>query len=212
MELQVYNIAGKALKKIQVPDEIYNVEMNGAVLHSVVKAYLANKRQGTHATKTKAMVSGGGKKPFKQKGTGGARQGSMRNPHMPGGGEAHGPQPRDYRQHTTKRVRQLALKIALSDKARNGRLFVVDDFAIGKYSTKHVLSVLGSLKIAKALLADERKDDVLYKSTRNIHGAAAVLPTELNAENVLRYENLIISETALTTLQQRFEEKKRESL
>ncbi|MEN9835871.1 MAG: ribosomal protein [Pseudomonadota bacterium] len=212
MELQVYNIAGKALKKIQVPDEIYNVEMNGAVLHSVVKAYLANKRQGTHATKTKAMVSGGGKKPFKQKGTGGARQGSMRNPHMPGGGEAHGPQPRDYRQHTTKRVRQLALKIALSDKARNGRLFVVDDFAIGKYSTKHVLSVLGSLKTAKALLADERKDDVLYKSTRNIHGAAAVLPTELNAENVLRYENLIISETALTTLQQRFEEKKRESL
>ena len=212
MELQVYNIAGKALKKIQVPDEIYNVEMNGAVLHSVVKAYQANKRQGTHATKTKAMVSGGGKKPFKQKGTGGARQGSMRNPHMPGGGEAHGPQPRDYRQYTTKRVRQLALKIALSDKARNGRIFVVDDFAIAKYSTKHVLGVLGSLKTAKALLADERKDDVLYKSTRNIHGATAVLPTELNAENVLRYENLIISETALTTLQQRFEEKKRESL
>ena len=212
MELQVYNIAGKALKKIQVPDEIYNVEMNGAVLHSVVKAYQANKRQGTHATKTKAMVSGGGKKPFKQKGTGGARQGSMRNPHMPGGGEAHGPQPRDYRQYTSKRVKQLALKIALSDKARNGKLLVVDDFAIAKYSTKHVLSVLGSLKTAKALLSDERKDDVLYKSTRNIHGAAAVLPQELNAANVLRYENLIISETALTALQQRFEEKKRESL
>ncbi|MBM4251178.1 MAG: 50S ribosomal protein L4 [Deltaproteobacteria bacterium] len=212
MEIQVYNIAGKALKKIQLPDEIYNVEMNGAVLHSVVKAYQANKRQGTHATKTKAMVSGGGKKPFKQKGTGGARQGSMRNPHMPGGGEAHGPQPRDYRQYTSKRVRQLALKIALSDKARNGKLFVVDDFSIGKYSTKHVLGVLSNLKTAKALLADERKDDVLYKSTRNIHGAAALLPTELNAANVLRYENLIISETALTTLQQRFEEKKRESV
>jgi large subunit ribosomal protein L4 len=204
MELQVYNIEGKALRKIQVPDEIYGVEMNGAVLHQVVKAYQANRRQGTHATKTKAMVSGGGKKPFKQKGTGGARQGSDRNPHYPGGGEAHGPQPRKYRQFTTKKARHLALKVALSDKARHGKLFVVDDFAIAKYSTKHVQKVLAGFKAGKALLSDERKDDVLYKSTRNIHGAAAVLPAELNAENVLRYENLIISETALTTLQQRF--------
>ena len=204
MELQVYNIDGKAVRKIQVPDDIYGVEMNGAILHSVVKAYQANRRQGTHATKTKAMVSGGGKKPFKQKGTGGARQGSDRNPHYPGGGEAHGPQPRKYRQFTTKKARQLALKVALSDKARHGKLFVVDDFAIAKYSTKHVQKVLAGFKASKALLSDERKDDVLHKSTRNIHGAAAVLPAELNAENVLRYENLIISETALTTLQQRF--------
>lgn len=208
MELQVFSIDGKAVKKIQVPDEIYNVEMNTAVLHSVVKAYRANRRQGTHATKTKAFVSGGGKKLFKQKGTGGARQGGSRNPHMPGGGEAHGPQPRDYRQYTPKKSRQLALKIALSDKARHGKLVVVSDFSIGKYSTKHVLKVMGAFKATKALLADERKDDVLYKSTRNIHGAAAMLPSELNAENILRYDSLIISETALTTLAQRFEEKK----
>lgn len=212
MELQVYNIAGKALRKIQVPDEIYHVEMNEPVLHSVIKAYQANRRQGTHATKTKAMVSGGGKKPFKQKGTGGARQGSTRNPHYPGGGEAHGPQPRKYRQALSKKSRALALRVALSDKARHGKLFIVDDFAIAKYSTKHVNKVLAAFKAKKALLADERKDDVLYKSTRNIYGAAAVLPTELNAENVLRYENLIISETALNTLQQRFEEKTRESV
>ncbi len=207
MELQVYGIDGKATKKINVPDEIYNVEMNTAVLHSVVKAYQANRRQGTHATKTKAMVSGGGKKPFKQKGTGGARQGSTRNPHMPGGGEAHGPQPRKYRQFVTKSARQLALKVALSDRARHGKIFVVDDFKIGKYSTKHVEGLLGAFKAGKALLSDERKDDILYKSTRNIHGAQAVLPTELNAENVLRYENLIISVNALTSLAQRFEEK-----
>ncbi len=207
MELQVYGIDGKATKKINVPDEIYNVEMNMAVLHSVVKAYQANRRQGTHATKTKAMVSGGGKKPFKQKGTGGARQGSTRNPHMPGGGEAHGPQPRKYRQFVTKSARQLALKVALSDRARHGKIFVVDDFKIGKYSTKHVEGLLGAFKAGKALLSDERKDDILYKSTRNIHGAQAVLPTELNAENVLRYENLIISVNALTSLAQRFEEK-----
>ena len=212
MEVQVYSIDGKSLRKITLPDEIYNVEMNGPVLHAVVKAYRANRRQGTHATKTKAMVSGGGKKPFKQKGTGGARQGSMRNPHYPGGGEAHGPQPRKYREFPSKKSRQLALKIALSDKARHGKLFIVDDFKIAKYSTKHVTGVLKSLKTAKALLADERKDDILYKSARNVHGAMAMQPAELNAENVLRYENLIISETALTTLKQRFEEKKRESV
>lgn len=207
MELQVYSIDGKATKKISVPDEIYNVEMNTAILHSVVKAYQANRRQGTHATKTKAMVSGGGKKPFKQKGTGGARQGSTRNPHYPGGGEAHGPQPRKYRQFVTKSARQLALKVALSDRARHGKIFVVDDFKIGKYSTKHIEGVLGAFKAGKALLADERKDDILFKSTRNIHGAEALPPTEINAENVLRYENLIISVNALTSLAQRFEEK-----
>jgi large subunit ribosomal protein L4 len=207
MELQVYGIDGKATKKLSVPDEIWNVEMNTAILHSVVKAYQANRRQGTHATKTKAMVSGGGKKPFKQKGTGGARQGSTRNPHMPGGGEAHGPQPRKYRQFVTKSARQLALKVALSDRARHGKVFVVDDFKIGKYSTKHVQGLMGAFKAGKALLSDERKDDILYKSTRNIHGADAMLPAELNAENVLRYENLIISVNALTTLAQRFGEK-----
>jgi large subunit ribosomal protein L4 len=204
MELQVYGIDGKATKKINVSDEIYGVEMNGALLHSVVKAYQANRRQGTHATKTRSYVSGGGKKPFKQKGTGGARQGTTRSPHHPGGAEAHGPQPRDYRLGMNKKARQLALKIALSDKARHGKLIVVSDFSIGKYNTKHVVKLLSAFKAKKALLSDERKDDVLYKSTRNIHGAAAVLPTELNAENVLRYDNLIISETALTSLAQRF--------
>ncbi len=212
MELQVFNIDGKQIKKIDVPDAIYNVEMNQAVLHTVVKAYQANRRQGTHATKTKSYVSGGGKKPFKQKGTGGARQGSTRNPHMPGGGEAHGPQPRDYRQYVPQKVRQLALKVALSDKARHGKLVVVNDFAIAKHSTKHILKVMKSFKAGKSLFADERKDDILYTSTRNIHGAAAIQPAELNAENVLRYEYVIISENALTTLAQRFEEKTRESL
>lgn len=212
MELQIHDIQGKAVRKIQLPDAIYGVEMNEALLHSVVKAYQANRRQGTHATKTRSLVSGGGKKPFKQKGTGGARAGSTRSPLQPGGGQLHGPQPRDYRQQVNKKVRQLALKIALSDKARHGKLVVVDDFSISKYSTKHIQGVLKSFKAKKALLSDERKDDILYRSTRNIHGAEVILPTELNAENILRYENLIISETALNALAQRFEEKSRASL
>lgn len=205
MDLQVYDIDGKPVKKISVPDSIYGVEMNDPVLHSVVKAYQANRRQGTHMVKTRSLVAGSGKKPFKQKGTGGARQGSTRGNHMPGGGQAHGPLPRSYRQYVGKKQRQLALKVALSDKVRHGRLIVVNDFAIEKYNTKHVVRVLEALKAAKALLSDERKDDVLYKSARNIHGAEAVLPSELNAENILRFENLVISENALTTLHQRLE-------
>lgn len=205
MDLQVYNINGEPVKKISVPDSIYSLEINEALLHSVVKAYQANRRQGTHMVKTRSLVAGSGKKPFKQKGTGGARQGSTRGNHMPGGGQAHGPVPRSYRQYVGKKQKQLALKVALSDKARFGNLIVVNDFAIDKYNTKHVVGVLKNLKAPKALLSDERKDDILYKSTRNIHGAELVLPAELNAENVLRYEKLIITENALNTLQQRLE-------
>lgn len=205
MDLQVYNIHGEPVKKITVPDSIYGVELNDAVLHTVVKAYQANRRQGTHMVKTRSLVAGSGKKPFKQKGTGGARQGSTRGNHMPGGGQAHGPVPRSYRQYVSKKQRQLALKVALSDKVRFGNLVVLNDFVIEKYSTKHVVSVLDKLKAGKALISDERKDDLLYRSTRNIYGAQLVLPAELNAENVLRYEKLVITENALNTLQQRLE-------
>ena len=124
---------------------------------------------------------------------------------MPGGGQAHGPVPRSYRQYVSKKQRQLALKVALSDKVRFGNLVVLNDFVIEKYSTKHVVSVLDKLKAGKALISDERKDDLLYRSTRNIYGAQLVLPAELNAENVLRYEKLVITENALNTLQQRLE-------
>ncbi|MCX6123221.1 MAG: 50S ribosomal protein L4, partial [Proteobacteria bacterium] len=156
------------------------------LLHLVVKAYQANRRQGTHATKTKAMVSGGGKKPFKQKGTGEARQGSSRSPLNPGGGVSHGPQPRDYNEKVNARSKQAALIVALSEKLRHNHLVVLDDFKVpGKPSTKHIVSALTALKASKSLLLDERKDDLLFKSTRNIHGAACVSPAEVNAEHVL---------------------------
>lgn len=207
MKWDVTNIKGEKVREIDLPDAIYNVEMNEAVLHSVVKAYLANKRQGTHATKTRSLVSGGGKKPFRQKGTGNARQGSSRSPLMPGGATAHGPQPRDYRQHINQKQKKLALKIALSDKVRHNKLILVDDFAINKYSTKHIVSALKVLGDAgNALLADERKDDFLYRSARNIHKVKAVLPAEMNTEDVLRHETLVLSETALKALEQRLGE------
>lgn len=203
MKWDVINIKGEKVKEYDLPESIYGVDMNEAVLHSVVKAYRANRRQGTHATKTRSLVSGGGKKPFRQKGTGNARQGSSRSPLMPGGAVCHGPQPRDYRQQVNKKVRQLALKIALSDKVKHKKLILVDDFAITNYSTKHIV---GALKVfsSNALLADERKDDFLYRSARNIHKVDAVLSSEMNAEQVLRHETLVLSETALKALEQRF--------
>ena len=193
MEIQIKDIKGKAVKSVKLPEAIYGVPMNEHVLHLVVKSYQAARRQGTHCTKTRAYVSGGGKKPFKQKGTGGARQGTNRSP-------------------LNQKLRQLALRVALSDKVRHGKLVVVNDFALSKYSTKHLLGALSALGVGKALFSDERKDDLLYKSARNIHGATSVAPAELNAEHVLRYESLVISETALNSLHQRVEENHSESV
>jgi large subunit ribosomal protein L4 len=206
MEVQVKNIQGKAVGKITLPDSIFGVEMNEAVLHGVVKAYRANRRQGTHATKTITFVSGGGQKPFKQKGTGNARQGSSRSPLNPGGATLFGPQPRDYSLKTNKKVRQLALCVALSDKVRSGKLIVVDDWKISKYSTKHVVGALKALGSERALITDQRGDDLLYRSSRNIHGVDMVVPAEINAEHVLRHENLVVTESALNALRQRLEE------
>ena len=203
MQIEVKNISGKVVKKIEVSDSIYGVELNEAVLHMVIKAYRANRRQGTHATKTRSFVSGGGKKPFKQKGTGNARQGSTRSPLNPKGAVLHGPQPRDYREKLNHKQKQLALKVAMSERLRNGKLVVVDSFAISKYSTKHITGALKALGASRAVLSDERKDDILFKSARNLHGVNAVSPAELNAENVLRHESLILSETAILALQQR---------
>ncbi|MCX6130509.1 MAG: 50S ribosomal protein L4 [Proteobacteria bacterium] len=206
MQVEVKDIQGKRVKTIELPDAIYDVELNEHVLHHVVKAYMANQRQGTHATKTRAYVSGGGKKPYKQKGTGGARAGSTRANNRPGGAVSHGPQPRDYRLKLNRKVKTLALRVALSDKLRNGKLIVVDKFPVSSYSTKTVLSALKALQAPRALLADVRDDDYLYRSARNIHGAEAVLAKDFNVVDLLRYETLIISEEALAAVNARVSE------
>lgn len=208
MKWDVLNIKGQKVKTVELPEAIYGVQMNEHVLHTVVKAYQANRRQGTHATKTRALVSGGGKKPFKQKGTGGARQGTSRSPLMPGGAVCHGPQPRSYRQDVNHKTKLLALCVALSDKIRHNKLTIVDDFAVAECKTKQIVSALSTLTLQKnVLITDERKDDLLYKSARNIHGVEVVPSSILNAENVLRYDNLVISESALRVLEQRLNRK-----
>ena len=203
MKLDVRDLNGKVVKSIDLPDAIYNVEPSDHVLHTVVKAYRANRRQGTHATKTRSFVSGGGKKPWKQKGTGGARSGSNRSPLWPGGAKCHGPQPRDYSEKVNRKTKQLALRMVLTDKLKHNQLFCINDFGVSKYSTKHVLKTLKVFNLDKVLLADERKDDLLYKSARNIHGVGAKLPSDLNVEDLLRYDALLISENGLNALHQR---------
>jgi len=203
MKLEVRDLSGKVVKTIDLPPAIYDVAPEDHVLHSVVKAYRANRRQGTHATKTRAFVSGGGKKPWKQKGTGGARSGSNRSPLWPGGAKAHGPQPRDYTEKLNRKLKQLALRMVLTDKYKNNKLYCVTDFGVSTYSTKHVLGTLKAFNLDKVLLADERKDDLLHKSARNIHGVDAKMPSEINTEDLLRYDALLISENGLTALHQR---------
>ncbi len=207
MQVDVLNINGKVVKTVDLPDSIYNVKVSDSVLHTAVKAYLANFRQGTHATKTRSMVSGGGKKPFKQKGTGRARQGSSRVPVYPGGATSHGPQPRDYTQKLNKKVKDLALKMALTDRLNSKKLFIVDDFGISSYSTKKVLQIMKTFNVDKVLFTDERKDDYLYKSSSNIYGTGCVGATEVNAYNVLAHDTIFICEKALTTIQQRLGDK-----
>ena len=206
MKWDVLNIQGQKTKEIELPEAIFGLELKNHLLHTVVKGYQANRRQGTHATKTRSMVSGGGKKPFKQKGTGGARQGSSRSPLMPGGATCHGPQPRDYTQKMNKKARQEALRVALSDKVKHQSLVILSDFELQKYSTKQILATLKNINktAAKtALLADERKDDFLYKSSRNIHGVQSTAANEINAENVLRHSLLVLTESALQAITQR---------
>ena len=203
MQVAVKDMSGKKVKSIDLPESIYGLELNEHVLHHVVKAYRANRRQGTHATKTRSTVNGGGKKPFRQKGTGNARQGTSRSPHYPGGAVSHGPQPRDYTQKVNQKTKTLALKVALSDKVRHGKFVVVDKFAIDSFSTKKVVGALEALEAKHALLAELGVDKVLYRSARNINGAAAKSSAELNAEDVLRYESFVISEQALEDLNKR---------
>ncbi|MBP6218362.1 MAG: 50S ribosomal protein L4 [Oligoflexales bacterium] len=206
MNWDVLNISGERVRSVSLPQSVYGLEMNEPLLHSIVKAFRANKRQGTHATKTRAFVSGGGKKPFRQKGTGEARQGTTRSPLMPGGAVCHGPQPRSYRHKLNQKMKRLALCVALSDKVRHKRLTLIDSWAIGEYRTKAILETLGALKHShhkKVLISDERTDDFLYRSARNLHGVQVVHSSSLNVEDVLDCEALILSESALQVLEKR---------
>ncbi|GGH93032.1 50S ribosomal protein L4 [Arthrobacter liuii] len=184
--------------QVDLPAEIFDVQTNVPLLHQVVVAQLAAARQGTHKTKTRAEVSGAGRKPFKQKGTGRARQGSIRAPHMTGGGVVHGPTPRDYSQRTPKKMIAAALRGALSDRARNGRIHVVAELVEGaKPSAKTALATLRGVSDRKNLLVViERDNDVAALSVRNLAGIHVLYADQLNTYDVLVSDDVVFTKAA----------------
>ncbi len=186
---------------VDLPAEIFDTQTNVPLLHQVVVAQLAAARQGTHKTKTRAEVSGAGRKPFKQKGTGRARQGSIRAPHMTGGGVVHGPTPRDYSQRTPKKMKAAALRGALSDRARNGRIHVLESLVSGdKPSTKGAIEALRSIsERPNLLIVIERANDLTALSVRNVPEVHVLYVDQLNTYDVLVSDDVIFTKAAYDT-------------
>jgi large subunit ribosomal protein L4 len=191
--------APKTNATVQLPAEVFDVPANVALIHQVVVAQLAAGRQGTHATKTRGEVRGGGKKPYRQKGTGRARQGSTRAPQFAGGGVVHGPQPRSYDQRTPKKMKAAALRGALSDRARNDRLFVVSSLVSGDApSTKQAAATLAKVSTAKhVLVVAEREDELTWLSLRNLGNVHILEPGQLNTYDVLVSDDVVFTRGAL---------------
>jgi len=200
--------AGADGDTVELPDDIFGIEPNQAVMHQVVTAQLAAKRKGTHSTKTRAEVRGGGAKPWRQKGTGRARQGSIRSPHWRGGGVAHGPKPRDYSQRTPKKMVKLALRSALSDRTADEKVIVVDNWGIDAPSTKAGVKLLESLglrtkgeRTPRVMVVLDRTEDAVWKSLRNLGDRVQiVLPEEMNTYDVLVNDWLVFSAASLDTV------------
>ena len=189
---------GKASGKVELPSEVFDVAVNIPLIHQVVVAQLAAARQGTHSTKTRAEVSGGGRKPHKQKGTGRARQGSIRAPQYTGGGISHGPQPRSYDQRTPKKMKSAALRGALSDRAREGRIHIVSELVSGDVpSTKGATATLKALNVeGQILIVLTREEAVAWLSLRNLGDVSIVAPDQLNTYDVLISDHLVFTQTA----------------
>ncbi len=196
--VEVMTPEGKALGKVELPAELFDVAVNIPLIHQVVVAQLAAARQGTHSTKTRAQVRGGGRKPHKQKGTGRARQGSIRAPQYTGGGISHGPQPRSYDQRTPKKMKAAALRGALSDRAREGRIHIVSELVNGDTpSTKGATATLNALNVdGQILIVITREEAVAWLSLRNLGDVAIVAPDQLNTYDVLISDHLVFTQTA----------------
>ena len=197
--IDVVDLKGKKAGSIELPEALFDVQTNIPLIHQVVTAQLAAARQGTHKTKGRGEVSGAGRKPFKQKGTGRARQGSIRAPQMTGGGIVHGPTPRSYAQRTPKKMIAAALLGALSDRARGARLHAVQAFTAGDApSTKAVVDLLSGIATSKhVLIVIERDDELAFKSVRNIPSVHVLTFDQLNAYDVLVSDDIVFSQAAL---------------
>jgi large subunit ribosomal protein L4 len=199
----VLNMAGENVGEITLSDAIFGIKPNAVVMHAAVVNYLANQRQGTQSTLTRTEVSGGGKKPWRQKGTGHARQGSTRAPQWRHGGVVHAPKPRDYSYSLNKKVRRLALKSALSDKALNGNVIVLDELKLDTYKTKVVADCLKAIGAGKqALIVLENNDAFAVKSIANIKGAKSAQINTINTYDIINADTLVIVKGAVAKLEE----------
>jgi len=202
-KVALYNTNGEQVGDIELIDSVFGVTVNETVLHDSVVAYLANQRQGTHDTKTRAEVSGGGRKPWRQKGTGRARHGSSRSPIWKGGGVVFGPHPRDYSIRLPKKVRRLAMKSALSSKVENGSIVVLDNLMLDQPRTKDMVKILENLKIDnKALVVTAAKNENIFKSARNIPGIKPISASLLNVYDLLAHQTLVITRDAVNRMEE----------
>ena len=202
-KIDVYDINGKKVKELELNEAVFGIEPNEAVVHSVLVNFLANQRQGTQSTKTRSEVSGGGRKPWRQKGTGRARQGSIRAPQWIKGGIALGPKPRSYKYTVNKKERQLAVKSVLSSKVLENELVVVDSLPLNDIKTKEMVKALSNLKVeGKALLMLPEKNETVQKSARNIKGVKTTLVETINVYDLLKYNKLVVTEDTVKKLEE----------
>jgi len=202
-QLKVFDMAGKEVSVIELSDAVFGIEPNRPVMHQAVIRYLANQRQGTQSTKTRAEVSGGGRKPWRQKGTGRARQGSIRSPQWRHGGVALGPKPRDYRQDMNKKAQRLAMLSALSSKVQSGDMIVVDEVVLEEYRTKSVISMLSALGAdGKALIVMPQKNEFLIKSAGNIPGVNTALCNTFCVYDILYCDKFIVTAEAAKKIEE----------
>lgn len=201
--VSVFDTTGKKVSDMELSENIFGVVPNVSAMHLCVVSFLANRRQGTQSTLTRAEVRGGGKKPWKQKGSGRARQGSTRSPNWTHGGVSHGPKPREYGISINKKVRRLAMKSALSAKVEAEELVVLDSFVLDEIKTKEIVKVLAALKTArKTLIVLPEKDDTIYRSARNIAGVKTTLVSTLNVYDILNCDTILILKDAVDKIEE----------
>ena len=198
----VYNMEGKEVGSLELNDAIFGVEVNEHLVHMAVLQQLANNRQGTQKAKTRSEVSGGGRKPWRQKGTGHARQGSIRAPQWTGGGVVFAPTPRDYSVKMNKKEKQLAMKSVLTSKVNESKLIVLDELKLAEIKTKQIKAVLDNLKVEKALIVTKEKDDVVVKSANNLPKVATTALNNINVYDILKYDTVVVTSEAVAAIEE----------
>ena len=200
--VSVYNMEGKEVDKIELSDAVFGVEVNEHLVHMAVVAQLANKRQGTQKAKTRSEVSGGGRKPWRQKGTGHARQGSTRAPQWTGGGIVFAPTPRDYTIRLNKKEKRLALKSVLTNCVNENKFIVLDELKFDEIKTKKMQAVLDALNVSKALIVLNENDANVVKSARNIANVQTALTNTINVYDILKYNTVVVTKAAVATIEE----------